>query len=125
MDYNVCCSCGKANNCSIINGDCWCYNYPYLLPMATETTSCYCETCFKQYAEKKSDTIAAAFTPENAINNNWIKNLPKTTELVLNIDYYVQDGLYVFTKWYHLKRGYCCKNNCKHCAYGYTKEKAL
>jgi hypothetical protein len=33
-------------------------------------------------------------------------------------DYYINDeGLLVFTEAYHLKRGYCCENNCKHCPY--------
>lgn len=32
-------------------------------------------------------------------------------------DFYMQNGLLVFTEQYHLKRGYCCKNNCKHCPY--------
>jgi len=33
-------------------------------------------------------------------------------------DYYFNsDGLMVFTENYHLKRGYCCKNNCKHCPF--------
>ncbi|MGW8121082.1 MULTISPECIES: DUF5522 domain-containing protein [Roseivirga] len=27
----------------------------------------------------------------------------------------------VFTAKYHLKRGYCCKNGCRHCPYGYKK----
>ena len=32
------------------------------------------------------------------------------------IDYYIIEGGYlVFTKEYHLKRGYCCKNGCRHC----------
>ncbi|MEJ5995573.1 DUF5522 domain-containing protein [Pedobacter sp. Du54] len=32
------------------------------------------------------------------------------------VDYYFnEDGLMVFTAAYHLKRGYCCKNKCKHC----------
>jgi hypothetical protein len=26
--------------------------------------------------------------------------------------------LFVFTREYHLKRGYCCKNGCRHCPYG-------
>lgn len=35
------------------------------------------------------------------------------------IDYYLDDnGLYVFTREYHLNRGYCCQNNCRHCPYG-------
>jgi hypothetical protein len=34
-------------------------------------------------------------------------------------DYYFNEqGFMVFTKEYHLKRGYCCKNGCKHCPYG-------
>lgn len=33
-------------------------------------------------------------------------------------DFYMINGKMVFTKSYHLKRGYCCKNKCKHCPYG-------
>jgi hypothetical protein len=38
-------------------------------------------------------------------------------------DFYLNDeGFKVFTKKYHLKRGYCCKSGCKHCPYGYDKK---
>lgn len=38
------------------------------------------------------------------------------------VDYYInEDGNFVFTKDYHLKRGYCCKNKCLHCPWGYGK----
>jgi hypothetical protein len=40
------------------------------------------------------------------------------------VDYYFEDGLMVFTKQYHLKRGFCCKNNCRHCPYGNSKQRA-
>ena len=33
--------------------------------------------------------------------------------------YKSKEGFIVFTEKYHLKRGYCCKSNCKHCPYGY------
>ena len=36
-------------------------------------------------------------------------------------DYYMENGLMVFTASYHLKRGYCCKNGCRHCPYGFKK----
>jgi len=40
------------------------------------------------------------------------------------IDYYInEDGNFVFTEAYHLKRGYCCKNKCLHCPWGYGKVK--
>lgn len=35
-----------------------------------------------------------------------------------NIDYYLdENGFYVFTEKYHLERGYCCFNGCRHCPY--------
>jgi hypothetical protein len=37
-------------------------------------------------------------------------------------DYYIEDGKYVFTEKYHLKRGKCCKNNCRHCPYKKKKD---
>jgi hypothetical protein len=32
-------------------------------------------------------------------------------------DFYIEDGKYVFTKEFHLKRGSCCGNGCKNCPY--------
>ena len=33
-------------------------------------------------------------------------------------DYYLtEEGFIVFTEKYHLKRGYCCHSNCRHCPY--------
>jgi len=37
-------------------------------------------------------------------------------------DYYFENGLMVFTKTYHLKRGVCCKSGCRHCPYGFKKK---
>ena len=37
-------------------------------------------------------------------------------------DYYIENGLLVFTEAYHLKRGHCCKNACRHCPYGYKRK---
>ncbi|MFT5980433.1 MAG: hypothetical protein ACI898_001205 [Flavobacteriales bacterium] len=40
-------------------------------------------------------------------------------------DFYTSEaGYIVFTEQYHLKRGYCCKNGCKHCPYGFKKGQA-
>ncbi len=42
--------------------------------------------------------------------------------LVEGVDYYInEDGNFVFTKEYHLKRGYCCKNKCLNCPWSYGK----
>jgi hypothetical protein len=36
---------------------------------------------------------------------------------VEGVDYYVENGYWVFTAAYHLKRGNCCDSGCRHCPY--------
>ena len=31
--------------------------------------------------------------------------------------YFSEDGLVVLTEQYHLEKGYCCGNGCRHCPY--------
>ena len=41
-------------------------------------------------------------------------------ELTEGIHYYInEEGYIVLTEQYHLERGYCCGNGCKHCPYNY------
>ncbi len=42
--------------------------------------------------------------------NSWIEN----TDF-----YYNEHGFIVLTAKYHLNRGHCCGNGCKHCPYEY------
>ena len=38
-------------------------------------------------------------------------------------DFYLDpNGLMVFTREYHLRRGFCCKSGCLHCPWGYRKK---
>jgi hypothetical protein len=41
----------------------------------------------------------------------------KRTEFVEGVDYYYENGLMVLTETYHLNRGYCCGNGCRHCPF--------
>ncbi len=45
---------------------------------------------------------------------------PKTTE---GVDFYIENGLYVFTEKFLRERGYCCQNGCRHCPYHFKKDK--
>ena len=36
---------------------------------------------------------------------------------VEGVDYYVEDGRWVFTAEYHRRRAYCCRSGCRHCPY--------
>ena len=44
-----------------------------------------------------------------------------TQKLIPKIDFYLDaDGNMVFTKEYHLKRGYCCQSGCLNCPYKFN-----
>jgi hypothetical protein len=38
-------------------------------------------------------------------------------EFIKDIHYYMDDTRVVFTALYHVQRGECCGNKCKHCPY--------
>lgn len=42
--------------------------------------------------------------------------------LILGIDYYLEDGKFVFTEAYHRKRGSCCNSGCRHCPWPEERE---
>lgn len=44
--------------------------------------------------------------------------------LVEGRDYYLDEktGYLVFTREYHLRRGFCCNSGCRHCPYKDKKE---
>lgn len=43
-------------------------------------------------------------------------------ELIEDVDfYYNEQGLMVLTEKYHLERGYCCGNGCRHCPFSYER----
>ncbi|WP_244200156.1 DUF5522 domain-containing protein [Flavobacterium limicola] len=68
----------------------------------------------------KIDEYVATLSPETATDNK-AKDLLKATNLIEGIDYYLENGNYVFKAWFHLKRGHCCNNGCRHCPYGFKK----
>ncbi|MBS1509192.1 MAG: hypothetical protein JST86_00010 [Bacteroidetes bacterium] len=43
-------------------------------------------------------------------------------QLIEGEDYYFNEqGFVVFTAQYHLAKGFCCGNGCRHCPYNYEK----
>lgn len=42
-------------------------------------------------------------------------------QLVEGVDfYYNENGFIVLTEKYHIERGFCCGNGCKHCPFNYN-----
>ncbi|MTG96951.1 MULTISPECIES: cysteine-rich CWC family protein [Myroides] len=67
---------------------------------------CLCNTCL----ENINDLVAQAKG----------KDFPKRrSEMIEGVHYYIENGYFVFTELYHLMKGYCCQNGCRHCVYGF------
>jgi hypothetical protein len=59
-------------------------------------------------------------------SNDWIQQLyvQETTKKSPEPDFYKDDnGKFVMTESYHIKRGICCGSKCKHCPYEPLYEK--
>ena len=39
-------------------------------------------------------------------------------------DYYLENGMFVFTAEYHLRRGICCNSGCRHCPFAPPQPKS-
>ncbi len=116
-----CSSCGTPFNCGDTpeGNKCWCNDFPPIF-IPSEVVDCLCSNCFKISCSSKIDEYVATITPENA-PDNIAKDLPKTTNFLEGIDYYIENENYVFKAFFHLKRGHCCNNGCRHCPYGFKK----
>jgi len=92
-----CPGCGTDFACGPQAGqaDCWCNALPPLSPI-DEGSDCLCPDCLRRRIAAQSRAAPA---------------------LVEGEDYYHEGAAMVFTARYHLRRGYCCGNGCRHCPY--------
>ena len=113
----ICSSCETSFLCGDISVEskCWCNDFPPIFNLS-EGLDCLCPNCFKETCVNKIDAYTKTITPEKALTNKAI-TLPKSEKLIEGIDYYIENGNFVFKTWFHLKRGTCCQNNCHHCPY--------
>ncbi len=112
-----CSTCKKPFDCGATPEEevCWCNDFPPIFN-SFSIADCLCPSCFKKAISVKIDEFVTSVTPETAIGNK-ASLLPETTQITEGIDYYFEEGNYVFKPWFHLKRGYCCKSDCTHCPY--------
>lgn len=96
------------------DSECWCFNFPRVR-QTDPSKNCLCPACLLN--QIANEINHGSFDPD-AEELLFIKKLGISEKLTLDIDYYLnEDSNFVFTKWYHLKKGYCCNNSCKHCPY--------
>jgi hypothetical protein len=108
LEATNCPLCARPNDCQLCTvasykGPCWCakVKIPEALiaqvPPELQNKACICLTCVMKFHRGSAAGIAP----------------PK----VLPGDFYFEGRMVVFTAEYHLRRGYCCESNCRHCPY--------
>ncbi|AUW37880.1 hypothetical protein AL542_18545 [Grimontia hollisae] len=91
--------------------------YPNLFPTPKrDRLSCLCQQCLAKRINEKLESLYQQYTTNDLIR--LAKPYRDQKTLVEGLDYTIEKGRYVFSAWYHLKRGSCCGNGCRHCPYG-------
>jgi hypothetical protein len=92
------------------------------LSVKNGATECYCNVCLREKITVQANQMMDCISIDDALQPNEINALGVPKHLIQGIDYYCDGPYFVFTKWYHLRKGYCCSNGCKHCPYGNSKQ---
>jgi len=102
--------CGGLNDCQLCTaaaykGPCWCESakIPDKLLVrvpSARNRACVCRMCVVAFHREQSGAEPLPVVPGDF--------------------YFDADGLRVFTAAYHLRRGSCCGNDCRHCPYERT-----
>lgn len=117
-----CPNCGEPLDCQARGpSPCWCFSYPPLLS-PREEKGCLCPDCMKGQLLLRTRKIVEDIKAGRR-KNDVARLAGPSRALKEGIDYYVEDGLWVLTGWFHLKRGYCCGNACRHCPYDHVNVK--
>ncbi|MEQ8362645.1 MAG: DUF5522 domain-containing protein [Cyclobacteriaceae bacterium] len=102
-------SCGR----SAEGNSCWCASLPNIVEIGLK--DCWCKSCLIKQINKQIDQLLNDIDTGKTARPDFTRY--QTSQLVEGIDFYMESGMYVFTKWYHIKRGYCCNSGCRHCPY--------
>jgi len=112
MAKNNCAQCGKEFSCGH-PGTCWCSDLPHIMPV-DDGALCYCRQCLIKMQSRQLERYFQAHPFEQSLE---LASNFKNDPLVEGLDYTIEKGNWVFSKWYHLKRGFCCDNGCRNCPY--------
>jgi hypothetical protein len=108
------CGAGSASTLNAATA-CWCQSLPAIMPLGS-LSDCLCPQCLaKQIGAEITELLDQAGSPQARLA--LATPYQHQTEMVEHIDYTIEDGRYVFSEWYHLKRARCCGNGCRHCVY--------
>ncbi len=117
--------CARDNDCRVAKGElykgaCWCQQVAIPQPLlrclaeSSGEPACLCRPCLETLARlsRNRSDFEAILDEARAFL------LAKATDVKVEPDFYLDEfGNTVFTAAYHLKRGNCCGNQCRHCPY--------
>ncbi len=117
----TCTHCQAIFDCSgCTTGACWCMTYPAIFSCVTNS-DCVCPNCLtamtQAHIEQTIDDRAVHLTAPAAAT------ACQGQPLIEGLDYTIENGLWVFSRWFFLKRGECCGNACRNCPYGQVNVK--
>jgi hypothetical protein len=119
MPTKSCSTCGARFECGAGTGSCWCGTLPAIMPLDV-AQECLCPPCLKAALRERIARFVATVTPASAPAAAAQLPAPDGT-LVEGIDYELEPGgLLVFSKWYLLRRGFCCESGCRNCPWGFA-----
>ncbi|WP_152087141.1 DUF5522 domain-containing protein [Pseudoalteromonas sp. A25] len=107
----LCSNCKQQINCSA-NQQCWCMELPNILPLS-DADGCLCRACLITKLRTYIDSLSQKPIAEQLALARPFKH----SAAIEGLDYSIEKGFLVMSRWAHLKRGSCCGNGCKHCPF--------
>jgi len=95
-------------------GHCWCMDFPSIMP-AEFDQDCRCKSCLAVIINERIQALIKSSQLNEMIELSY--PFSNKNKLIESIDYCIENSNYVFSAWYHLKRGHCCGNACRNCPY--------
>ena len=107
-------SCPNCENSLVCATDytCWCHKLPHI-SLSQVDIECLCKSCLLTFQAN----VINQGQPISSDIMQQIKQLGSPAKPQEGIDYTMENGLLVMTRWYLLRRGHCCENGCRHCPY--------
>lgn len=115
LEEKSCSRCGRSFTCGPEKGEerCWCDQLSRVSLAANADQDCLCPQCLREAIQKLNAADSSVAGCPGAVR----RSLTSSYSLVAGEDYYSEGEAIVFTARYHLRRGYCCENGCRHCPF--------
>jgi hypothetical protein len=106
-----CAKCGSKIICETADIEqCQCASVPLSkgtqLFLSKTYFGCLCKECLAKINKEVEDAQLSKFPTQKKM-------------MIEELHYYKEGSNWVFTEFYHLLRGFCCRSGCRHCVYGY------